>query len=434
MPTLSLCMIVRNEAELLPRCLESVKGVVDEIVVVDTGSTDDTKGVAEAHGAKVGHFEWCDDFAAARNASLELASSDWILVLDADEILLPGSTHALKAAMASSEGGFLLPLENWVGEGKEAERQTVQLLRLFRNLPSMRYRGRVHEQVTESMETLGLTIGFCSARIRHDGYLAQRIQERDKYERNLKLLRCMVAEQPEAPYSWYQLGKTLLAMKRWAEAREPLEEALRLLDGVSRPETYTFYPLAYAHLANCLEVMEDREAALEILVSGIARLPVSAELRYRQGIYLRELGREDEALEAFLQGFHSEDPLRSHVLVAWLAGAIADLYWKRGDRSHAIPFYRIGAEQSEPRAAEPYLKLANALLEVGNLSGAAEAYETVIGLDPHQFGAQLALGTVYFEQGNFFMALSAFSAADRLKPGLPDLAILMGECKRRVAS
>ena len=87
MMKLSLCMIVRDEEADLPTCLESVKGVVDEICIVDTGSNDRTVAIAEGYGARVEHFTWCDDFSAARNASLAMAQGDWILVLDADEIL-----------------------------------------------------------------------------------------------------------------------------------------------------------------------------------------------------------------------------------------------------------------------------------------------------------------------------------------------------------
>ena len=98
-PMLSICMIVRDEETTLPRCLKSVQDVADEVIVVDTGSKDNTVSIARDFGAKVYHFEWRDDFAAARNESLKYASGDWIFQIDADEELLPGSISHLRKAM-----------------------------------------------------------------------------------------------------------------------------------------------------------------------------------------------------------------------------------------------------------------------------------------------------------------------------------------------
>ena len=99
-PRISLCMIARDEAAQLPRCLASVRGAVDEVVLVDTGSRDRTREIAREHGARVESFAWCDDFAAARNASLARASGDWVLVLDADEELPEATRAGLRAALA----------------------------------------------------------------------------------------------------------------------------------------------------------------------------------------------------------------------------------------------------------------------------------------------------------------------------------------------
>ncbi|MBC8066081.1 MAG: glycosyltransferase family 2 protein, partial [Chlorobia bacterium] len=106
---LSACLIVKNESKNLSRCLESLKGIVDEIVVVDTGSTDDTVAIAESFGAKMGSFEWSHDFSAARNHSLEIATGDWVLWIDADEVLVPESVSAIQRALVRPHfGGFAI--------------------------------------------------------------------------------------------------------------------------------------------------------------------------------------------------------------------------------------------------------------------------------------------------------------------------------------
>jgi glycosyltransferase involved in cell wall biosynthesis len=99
-PRLSVCMIVKNEERFLGQCLASVKDIADELIVIDTGSTDRTVEIAREHGAHVGHFEWCNDFAAARNASIAPATGDWILFLDADEGLSPAEKRSLPYLMS----------------------------------------------------------------------------------------------------------------------------------------------------------------------------------------------------------------------------------------------------------------------------------------------------------------------------------------------
>jgi glycosyltransferase involved in cell wall biosynthesis len=103
MPTLSLCMIVKNEAENLPRCLASVAGLVDEMIVLDTGSTDGTVDLARSLGAQVEHFVWCDDFSQARNVALEYVTGDWVLVLDADEVLRPEAARDIRSLIDRPE-------------------------------------------------------------------------------------------------------------------------------------------------------------------------------------------------------------------------------------------------------------------------------------------------------------------------------------------
>jgi glycosyltransferase involved in cell wall biosynthesis len=136
-PKLTLCMIVRNEAEVLERCLVSIQGLCDETVVVDTGSTDGTVGIAERLGARVHRFEWCDDFAAARNRSFDLATGEFILWLDADDVLAPESLRRvieLKPRLAREV--YYLPYDY---AQDEYGRSTCMLYRerIVRNLPAI---------------------------------------------------------------------------------------------------------------------------------------------------------------------------------------------------------------------------------------------------------------------------------------------------------
>src|ERR1700677_545449 len=149
--TLSLCMIVKNEERNLPRCLDSVRGLAGECIVVDTGSTDGTLRIAAGYGAEVVPFDFkIVDFAAARNHALARASGQWILMLDADETLDRAAAPMIEKLVAPEENaGYFL--ERFNSSSASASPTTDYVVRLFPNRPDHRYRGRVHETVDASI-------------------------------------------------------------------------------------------------------------------------------------------------------------------------------------------------------------------------------------------------------------------------------------------
>jgi len=167
-PALSLCMIVKNEQAVLPRCLDSVGGLAEEVIVVDTGSTDNTRQIAALSGAKVFAFDFSTvDFAAARNYGLAQASGRWILVLDADERLAPAGVPLLRDLIAHGDrAGYYLERLNSQPGSNDATADYV--VRLFPNHPAYRYRGRVHETVDASILAAGSRLIRTDIRIHHD--------------------------------------------------------------------------------------------------------------------------------------------------------------------------------------------------------------------------------------------------------------------------
>jgi len=211
---ISLCMIVRNEEKFLGPCLESASPAVDEIIVVDTGSTDGTAGIAGDYDAKIFPFPWRDDFSAARNASLERAKGDWILVLDADEALEEGAAARIRdSAGGRIHCGFFMPLTNELDDGK---RTTCSMVRLFVNRPEIRYRYLIHEQMlpdlTQYARRTGRPIGRLKAGIIHHGYQTQVMEKRDKIERNERLFEKQLHLYPRDLYSWYKYVEFLLSV------------------------------------------------------------------------------------------------------------------------------------------------------------------------------------------------------------------------------
>ena len=196
-PRLSVCMIVKNEERFLGQCLTSVKDIADELIVIDTGSTDRTVEIAREHEAQVGHFEWCNDFAAARNASIAPATGDWILFLDADEELSHKEKAELPHLLSQIEVSlYRLPLIN----SHQGERSKSYVPRLFRNLPGIIFVGCVHECVLTFLEKISepwqLKSVFCGLTINHYGYAPEIIQERSKIQRNHDLLIKAIDQYP----------------------------------------------------------------------------------------------------------------------------------------------------------------------------------------------------------------------------------------------
>ena len=226
-PRVSLTMIVKNEEANLPACLDSVAGLVREIIVVDTGSTDRTKEIAARYGAKVFDFPWCDDFAAARNAGLDHATGNWIFWLDADDRVDEENRRKLKALFAGLKAENVVYMMKCLSKESIGDDSVVAVdhARLFRNYPEIRWQYRVHEQIVPSVRRLGGSVRSADILICHTGYQDKALHRR-KLERNLRLLELAGAEHPKDSFLLYQLGRTYLATGRAAEGVQHLRHAL----------------------------------------------------------------------------------------------------------------------------------------------------------------------------------------------------------------
>ncbi len=192
-PNLSLCVITRNEAARLPVCLASVKGLVDEIVVVDTGSTDDTVDIARAAGAFVQEIKWPGGFSAARNVALQHASGRWILVLDADESLPPSSVSRIRDLVAQpAKCAYSLVQRSRLPEGHHLD---VAIVRLFPRDPRVRFERPIHEQVNTSLERARIPIRDTAITFDHEGYAFPAAMP-EKTRRNQKLIESALAADP----------------------------------------------------------------------------------------------------------------------------------------------------------------------------------------------------------------------------------------------
>ena len=233
MGTVTLCVIALNEEQMLGECLASARDAVNEIIVVDTGSVDATVEIAMAAGAKVVSHPWTGDFSAARNAALSHVTSDWVLVLDADERLGSGAADVIAAAVSKDSFDCgTLKLHNasrldatltQVVNGQARHQEPLRIPRLLRMTPDLSWEGVVHENVT-SWLSKGRVVGHIEADIVHYGYVPEMVKSREKDLRNLRLLERRCVEEPTNPVCRAYLARELL---RSGETERALFEAER---------------------------------------------------------------------------------------------------------------------------------------------------------------------------------------------------------------
>lgn len=302
---LSQCMIVKNEEKNIERALTWGKDIVCEQIVVDTGSTDRTVEIAERMGAKVYHFEWIDDFSAAKNFAIEQASGDWIAFLDADEYIDAKHVHLIhpmleRANQLTKERGKLhcilrLPLWNLDDNGKVL---TVSVQdRFFCNLPWLRYQNRVHETLhaTEPGQAIAAYQPATDAVIYHTGYTTQEYAEKQKKERNIRMLEREVKENPQNGNNWAYLADMYLTAERWKEAEDAAKRAIAL------PKEQIDLPLRMMAATDLLKIYYNNPSmknAFEVIYQNFCENANEAvDLEYWMALFCMKYQRYAEAIQ-----------------------------------------------------------------------------------------------------------------------------------------
>src|SRR4051794_31953444 len=301
--TLSLCMIVKDEEEMLPRCLAAAKPAVDEIVVVDTGSTDRTVEIAESFGARVLHHEWNGSFSDARNVSLEAATSDWVIYLDADEVLVEDDAPRLRALTGHVwREAFALVETNYTGDIEDGTALTHNALRMFRNRPEYRFKGRLHEQMAYALPGyLTERIQYTQLRIEHYGYLGVVRDAKDKSRRNLDLLLQQVAEGHENAFQSFNLGSEYLALGELETAVEHFEKSWRMLETDPGRTVYPYVATLANRFVTTLRELNRPDDADAKADECLELFPGFTDLVFQKAWIARSRGDGDGARKLFEQ-------------------------------------------------------------------------------------------------------------------------------------
>lgn len=295
----SLCIIARNNEDVLPRTLECVKDFIDEIIVVDTGSTDKTIEVAKSYGAKIDHFEWIDDFGAARNYAFSLATGDWIMWLDTGDVLTQESQNAwvdIKNSPLLNDPILEVvasPINRHFDEFGNVLTSGSSHARLLRRSANPVWVGAIHEQVRTDND---FTVH------RPDAYVNDIDRDKQKHnERNLRIIEGLLAEGDTTPRTKLLQGQELMALARYEEAVTAYQEYINI---------------------------EEENKIYDALI-GVA-------------CCFRELGADDNAHRALVHAIYA-DPLRAEAF--FLVGQI---YYEQKEFAKAIPFFQAILGASPP--------------------------------------------------------------------------------------
>jgi tetratricopeptide (TPR) repeat protein len=406
--TVSLCMIVKDEEELLPGCLAAAAAYVDELIVVDTGSTDSTVEIARSFGAKVIEFPWNGSFADARNVSLEAATGDWIMYLDADEHLVAEDAPRLRSLLGRTwREGFYLVETNYTGGEDSGSSVTHLALRLFRNRPAYRFEGRIHEQKTHAMPTyLPERFENTGIRMLHYGYLKSRIGAKEKSRRNIELLEIEARENP-SPFNAFNIGSEYLQLGNAEQSRLHFDRAWAQLQELEGWHSVGYAPILVSRAATARRAAGDPAGSRALCDEGLAVFPDHTDLVFELALCARDEGAVERAGELGRRCLEMGDgPARYAGTVgsgSYLALCLlAEISTDRGDDDAALELYRRALAE-HPQFVAPVLPLATLLFR-----GGADPASVLAVIPGERPSALMLAATACYESGHTEEAESWF--------------------------
>lgn len=422
---LSLCMIVRDEEKRLGRCLESVRGLVDQIIVVDTGSQDGTVELAQRFGAQVSHFSWCDDFAAARNASLQQASGDWVMWLDADDIL-PAECHdAIRRRVAGPRNKAYF----FVLDDQGYENVSCLQMRLFPNRPGVQFEMPVHEQVAPSLTRLGVDMVQSGIRVMHTGYTTPEVVAAKK-DRYLKIMERWLESHPEDYMERSHVALTYYSTGRLEEAeqayRQIIEESSCYADC-----NWVVYTTALLFLGRTYMKMDRLDAALEYVHkaeemdrSYILTQLTLAEIGAKRGDHAAVIERARTVAASQRQMTFFPIDYEEINYSATLLRAQAHQALEQWD--DAIEAYRVAASTNASQRSDALGSLYNLYRQLGQIDDARAALEEALAIHPEHIQHLFNLGVLDLEARQFDAARARFEEALARQPDFARALLNLG--------
>jgi tetratricopeptide (TPR) repeat protein len=428
---LSLCMIVKDEEAMLPRCLAAVAPAVDEIVIVDTGSTDRTIEIAREYQATVIEKEWTGSFSEARNASFEAATGDWIIYLDADEVLVADDVKKLRDLTGRTwREAFYLVETSYTGELGDGAAITNNALRVFRNRAGYRFTGRLHEQIAHNLPLYAAgRIEQSSVRIDHYGYLGAVRDAKEKSRRNLDLLKAQQSESPTDAFLHFNLGTEYSVVGDYISALSEFEQAWSLVKSQGQ-EDREYVPALLQRLVTALRHCRRPAEAIARADEALERFPGFTDMVFAQGLAALALNRDEAAIDYWQRCIEMGDaPSRFGASVGggtYLPRiSLAELSARRGDLESAKELldWCINEHPDVIAVIAPY---ASVMLRTGTPAETlAEAIESrVDALTP---AARFVLATAFFSHGAMAAAERQYRETVNARPNSSQARVQLAE-------
>jgi len=427
--TLSLCMIVRDEAEQIGECLRSVRGLADEMIVVDTGSTDGTPARACEQGAQVVSLPWKDDFSAARNRSLAEATGDWILILDADERLFPRHFEAIRRVIAQSKAQALQifvrtytdhsSLMNWqptdparAESGGFCGYYDLPQVRLFRRRREATFEGIVHESVAPALERQDIPIYRADIVIHHYKESRSVHQKEGRNRLIFELSRRRAESEPRHADSWRQRAMAALDVGEHNDAVASFERAIELVPNQQD---------LYFQLGAILVLVGQAERACSLYRRALEQFPDEPELVQALGDALSATGNLADAAEAYTRSLDL-DPYLYRAVVGM--GFVA---LREGQTDAAIRYFERA--KSIPCGLDiPYVNLGLLYLSTGRLDEALAELRRAFALNPKRWETLAGIAAILFETGCYKESREWYLKAAAAEGCSPEVFVKMCAC------
>lgn len=333
-PFLSLCMIVKNEEDCLQKCLSSVQGLVDEIIVIDTGSTDRTVEIAKQYTENIYPFEWVHDFSKARNASIRYATGKWILILDADEYVEPHTFVALKSYLSGLSTslvptGIITPVYNFVGQLNTGKISESAAIRIFSNHPDLAFERPIHEQLISrggNIRTLHYDFP-----IYHTGYTEQIVVQKNKSARNLAIMNQMKKDNKFTPYDSFTLGNEYFMKDDYQAALISYLEAHQ-----SSEYDKAWFPTCTGNTFTCYVKLGYYFEALELLSWAQQKWSNKGDFLWMEGFLYEQIGLESRAIKALQEATGMDYLISPNYVTTLPLQLLSSLYLRRFDTHQAV--------------------------------------------------------------------------------------------------
>ncbi len=421
--SLSICLIIKNEEKYLSRCLSSVKDIATEIIIADTGSSDNSKIIASEFSPYVYSYKWTNDFSSARNFCLDKATGDWIMVLDGDEELDEGCLELLQENMQRDREAYLVTVNNYYDKVPELLAIPDLQLRLFRNNKQYRYKGIIHEQILDSILDHNPAARVEIVRdisITHYGYDAD---NEKRLKRNTELLKETWCQEDDEQFTHFYLGREYYHHRKYAEALDHFLFVFNIGDAQQK-----YLPELLRSIAICMYMVNRLPEALGFINNALEILADMGDLYYLKGYFCKAQGYYADAYEAFQKSLsvgaqplnYASSYCQHEYKTHYYLGGLAEYFMDKDDALHNY----FEALKQNPYALDSLRRMIAILNPRINSEYTINSLNKVFDLSDTGLSIEMAL--IFYGEGAYQLALDCIQRLENSGPIAENIRLLKG--------